>query len=249
VITTSAHVADDAHVDRVAAEAREHPVQRVAVAVVDLACGQRRADRLQLVAGREVGDAEPPVDAYLADADRSQHPELRRLHALPRAEHDLSPLQVLTREATVGPRRRDRVRRDPHALALDAGAFLHHDGVRARRHHAAREDAQALPGPDGRRRRFSGEGFADADEHGLPAGGEVGEAHGVAVHRRVVVAWHVDRRDDVLREDAVERLPQVDPLGRGDRRQERADQRARLVDRHRVRVVVVGAGGFAQGLG
>ena len=96
-------VGHDAHVDRVAIEARQHPVERVAVAVVDLARGERRADRLQLVAGREERDAQLPVDGDLADAERGHHPELRGAHELPRLEHDLPALQVLAGEAAVLP--------------------------------------------------------------------------------------------------------------------------------------------------
>jgi hypothetical protein len=78
---------------------------------------------------------------------------------------------------------------------------------------------------------------------------KIGEAHRIAVHRRAVVAGHIERRDDIDGEDPAKRRAQMEALGRGDRGQERADQLARAVDRHRVRVVVVGAGDFAQRLG
>ena len=59
-------ILDHAHVDDFAAEARQHAVQRVAVAVVDLAGPERRADRSQLVAGGEERDPQSPVNADLA---------------------------------------------------------------------------------------------------------------------------------------------------------------------------------------
>src|SRR5207253_9404793 len=52
-------------------EASEHPVQGVAVGVVDLAFLQRGADGGELVAGREERDAQPAPDAYFGEAERS----------------------------------------------------------------------------------------------------------------------------------------------------------------------------------
>src|SRR5437762_2789123 len=62
-----------AHVDHLAAEPRKHAVERVTVAVVDLARRERRPDRLQLVAGREECDADLAVHADLAQAQRCDH--------------------------------------------------------------------------------------------------------------------------------------------------------------------------------
>ena len=123
----------------------EHAVERVAVAVVDLAGGERRADRLQLVAGREERDAQLAVDRDLADAERRQHAELRRAHGLARRG---------TRPARAsGPRRRSggsgpalptapAAMRTPRRIL--ARTLLHHDRVGARGHDAAGEDAHAL---------------------------------------------------------------------------------------------------------
>ena len=47
---------------------------------------------------------------------------------------------------------------------------------------------------------------------------QVGEAHGPAVHRGIVVAGHVERRDHVLGEHAAERCAHVHALGRRDGR-------------------------------
>ena len=65
------------------------------------------------------------------------------------------------------------------------------------------------PGADRRRVRLAGERLADARERRLAVRREVGEAHRLAVHRRVVVAGHVDRRDHVLGEHAAERRADV----------------------------------------
>src|SRR5207247_9375457 len=58
-------------------EASEHPIQGVAVGVVDLAFLQRGADGGELVAGREERDAQPAPNAYFGAAERSDEPQLR----------------------------------------------------------------------------------------------------------------------------------------------------------------------------
>jgi hypothetical protein len=67
------------------------PVDRVAVAVVDLARAERSADRLQFVAGGKERDAQPAKHGDLTDAKRGHHAELRRMHEVAGAEHELPP--------------------------------------------------------------------------------------------------------------------------------------------------------------
>ncbi len=105
------------------------------------------------------------------------------------------------------------------------------------------------PAAQGQGRRLPGEGLACAPQHGLAARREIGEAQRVAVHRRVVVAGHVEGRDHVGGEDPAQRGPDRDALHGGHRMEKGPDQRPRPVDGHRVGIVVVGAGGLAQGLG
>jgi hypothetical protein len=89
-----------------------------------------------------------------------------------------------------------------------------------------------------------------ADPHNtVSASGEIGEANRVAVHRRIVVAGHGDRRDHVGGEHAAKRASNMHALDGAHRREERADQLARLGHRHRVRIVIVGARRIAQRLG
>ena len=83
------HVGHHAHVEHIAVEAHQHAVDRVAVAVVDLARAELRADGPELVAGREERDAKLAVDRDLADPERGHHAELRRVHELPGAEDEL----------------------------------------------------------------------------------------------------------------------------------------------------------------
>ena len=189
------------------------------------------------------------IDADLADAERRDHAELGRMDALARTEHDLARLQVLAGEAAVlsglaSPRRRRCARRP--------------------RLRSSRSCMTTVSAPCGMtppvKMRTHSRGPIEPD-HGLPAndsptrfstvsrvGAQIGEAHRVAVHGRVVVARHGERRDDVFRQHAAERAAHVDALDRAHRREEAADQLARLGHRHRIRIVVVGAGSFAQGL-
>ena len=243
------HVAHDAEVEHVAVEPRQHAVQRVAVAVVDLAGRQRRADRHQLVAGREERHAQPAIDRDFADPQRRHRSQLGRAHPLPGTEHHLTGLEVLAGEAPVLARLRDRACGDGHPAGNLARALLHDDGVGAFRHHRAGEDAHRLAGADAARVRLAGERFADPPQRGVGVRGEIGEANRPAVHRRVVVTGNVQRRDDVGGEHAAQRRADRDALDGAHGCEKRADQRARLVDGHRVRIVVVGTGGFAQGLG
>jgi hypothetical protein len=78
-------------------------VQRVAVRVVDLAGPERRADRLELVAGREEGDAQPPVHRDLADAERRDEAELGRAQDAAAPQRHGARLEVLARLAHVLP--------------------------------------------------------------------------------------------------------------------------------------------------
>ena len=67
-------------------------------------------------------------------------------------------------------------------------------------------------------------------------------AHRVAVHRGVVVRGYVERRDDVLGEHPPQRSAHVHALDGRDGCEEARDDFARLVDRHRIGIVIVGAG-------
>ena len=241
------HVLDHAHVDHVAIEPRQHAVQRVAIAVVDLAGAKRRADGLELVAGGEEGDAQPAIHAHLAHAERRDRAELGRAHSLSCREHRLPRAQVLAGEAPILARLAHRARGDSDLVVGFGRALLHHDGIGAGRHDAAGENAHAFARRDRARPRLARERLADPVEHGVGIRLQVGKAQRVAVHRRIVVARHRDRRHHVLRQHAAERAADMNTLDRGHRCEKAADQLARLRHRHRIRIVVVGAGSLAQG--
>ena len=173
------------------------------------------------------------------------------MHELARAEHDLPALEVLAGEAAVLPGlRRPRPRRSRTPAAILARALLHDDGVGALRHHAAGEDAHALrrrrrspptacPRTIRRRARASSRDPARG-RRSAPRSRPSPSCRGPGTSSGETTSAASTRSSACA---------DVHALGRGDRREERADQRARAVDRHRVRIVVVGAGGFAQGLG
>ena len=127
------------------------------------------------------------------------------MHELSRAEHDLPRLEVLAGEAAVLSRFRHGACGDADTAVVFARPLLHDHGVGTFRHHAAGEDAHALSRADGGVARLARERFADAQQRGLAAGREIGEADRIAVHRRIVVTGHRQRRHDVARQDAAER--------------------------------------------
>ena len=124
-----------------------------------------------------------------------------------------------------------------------------HDGVRARRHRRAGRDRARLPRPHGRARRRTGARLVDdAQAHARRA---VGRAHREAVHRGVVERRHVDRRSDLLGDDAPEHRPRSRPprgaaVARG-RALARGRPRTRSAVRTRAGTLVAPTGAPARG--
>ena len=221
-------------------------MQGVAVAVVDLAGAERAPDRGDLVAGGHHRHAQAAAHAHLGDAERGDEAELGGAAAL--AGGDRHPAlgevlagvaQVLALLLTGG---------DEHAIVLAAGHFLHDDGVGALRDGGAGHDAHRLAGADHAGEGAAGEGGADHRERAFTLGAEVGGAHGVAVHRGVVVRGHVARRDHVLGEHAAERGAHGHALAPGDGGERAEDRRACGIDGEEAAVVAAcGVGIHASG--
>jgi hypothetical protein len=93
--------------------------------------------------------------------------------------------------------------------------------------HGAGHDPHRLASADFSFEGAPGKRRADVLQPRFATGGKVGEAQRPAVHRRVVVAGHVDRRNNVRRQHAIQRLAHEDALDAGDRRQQAEDQFAR----------------------
>ena len=227
-------------------DSRQHAVERVTVAVVDFAGRERLADRAQFVAGREERDAQLAVHGHLVDPERREHAEFGRPHRLTRAKHGRATSQVLAGEAAILAFLRDGTGRDRHAAGGFGGALLHDDRVRAGGHDAPGEDPHGFARPEGPAERLAGERLTDPPQRRRTLVREVGKANRPSIHRRVVVAGHVERRRDVGGEHAVECRANVHPLDRGHRLQELADQCPRAIDGHRIGIVVVRAGKLTQ---
>ena len=168
----------------------------------------------------------------------------------PAREHHLPGLEVLAGEAPVlaglaSLRRRRRARRPRPRVARSCITTVSAPAgitppVKMRTH---------SPAPTRAARRLAGERLADAPQHRLavrPRGRRSAPRSRPSPSCRGRERRAARRRRRRARDRA---RSGWDALDGGDRREKRADQRARPVDRHRVRIVVVGAGGFAQGLG
>ncbi len=99
------------------------------------------------------------------------------------------------------------------AARLHIHEFLWHHGVAAIGHDRAGHDAHRLGPVGAASARIAGVGRADDLQNHVAAGCQRRALEGVAVHRRVVVGGHVDGRDHVLGQHAVERRANRQLLG------------------------------------
>ncbi len=105
---------------------------------------------------------------------------------------------------------------DRHRAVDDLAVLLHQHRVGTLRQERAGEDADRACAARVLAQRMTGGGAAHDGQHGLAAGHEIGEAHGIAVDRDIVGGRHVARRDQRLGEDAAGRVFQRNALGFGD---------------------------------
>jgi len=96
---------------------------------------------------------------------------------------------------------------------------------------SAGHDAHRFAAPDRTLESASGEGRADVLQASLALGRQVGTSHRPAVHCRVVVGRHVDRRNHVPGEYATERLTHEDALAAADRFKHVEQDGAGTIDR------------------
>src|SRR5918999_1499741 len=89
-------VAHDAEVEHFEPEAREHAVERVAVGVVHLAFLERRADRGELIARGEEGDAQLSLDLDFAHAKGGDQPDVGGTKKSTWLQYRLAFGQILT---------------------------------------------------------------------------------------------------------------------------------------------------------
>ena len=205
-------------------------MERVAVAVVDLAGLERRADRASSSPVEKNATRACGRRATSLMPSEASMPISAGLERLAAPEHDAARLQVLAGEAAVLAR-----------LGDGARAIVTRPSRSSARSCITTVSAPAGMTPPVKMRTAWPGPIAPAC--GCPANDsptrvkrrsrrrrQVGEAHGPAVHRRVVVPRHVDRRDDVGGEGAPERLRGCAPSrpsspGRGSRGSARAPGR------------------------
>ena len=155
--------------------------------------------------------------------------------------------EIFTRMAQVLPKLLSG--RDADLFVVRLGALLHHHAVGALGHHTAGHDAHAFAGVDRFPEWLPGEARADFPENRFTVRLEVRKAHRPTVHGGIAMGRNIHRRNDIFREHTIQRRPNRHSQGAANRREELTDQEACLVHRHRIRIVVVGATGFAQGFG
>ena len=171
-------------------------MQRVAVAVVDLARRQRRADRRQFVAGREEGDAQaaPDLDFRRRRARRSApvrpdrpacRPTVPRRPAPdPRRRGGCSGPAVWPAGTITAPSS-TRVTSCTTTVSAPAGSTA---PVMMR---------TACPLPTEPEKEFPAKAVPTTFRPCFARRGQAVEVHRVTVHRRIVVRRHVVRGDDV----------------------------------------------------
>src|SRR4030095_8522201 len=94
-------VAHHAHVEHFAVQALQHAVQRVAVAVENLAGRRLAAYGNELVARGEERHAQPAINGYLPYAQRRDEPDVGRSQRQTALQRDLPDGEVLARLAQV----------------------------------------------------------------------------------------------------------------------------------------------------
>ena len=141
----------------------------------------------------------PPRHLQPGQANAGGQPERRRGEPLAPGQHDRAAGDVLAAAADPLPRRGNT--QDAHGLlAGRLGVFLHHHRVGAGRDRRAGEDAGDAAGRQRLRGAAGGNALADRQGHAFV--GDLAAAHGIAVHRAVVLRRHLQRGHEILRQHA-----------------------------------------------
>ena len=195
---------------------------------MDLAAPQRLAGLAHLVAGRQQRDGELAPHRHLDEAQRRQQAQLGRAEAPARRQRDGAPRHILAGAAGVGAAL--DAGPDDHRLAVALAIFLHDHDVGAVGQDRAGEDACRKARRQRCRWIVAGCDAVNTAQRRGSRWIEIIEAHRIAVDRRIVVTRHGDRRGDVFRQDAAERLPQLHPFEAGDRGHALHDHGAGRID-------------------
>ncbi len=145
-------------------------------------------------------------------------------------QHDLARGHVFAGKSAVGAKL--QAFRHGDGIAIHRHVFLHEDRVGALGHRRAGENPDGFAGFQRHvGARAGGQPAADR-KPGIGIGFEIGVAHRVSVHRRIIERRQIDRRLDVGGDDAAARAVELYPFGLGYRRDALADQPLHLVERH-----------------
>ena len=188
-------VFDHAHVNHLAAQAREQTKGGVAVAVIHRAFARRLAQREDFVAGRKVSHAQWPKAGQGGQTQRRGQAQAGRRDPLAPAQSRVAQGHVFAAQAAVVAwlERTGRYRNQTGLAVNQADHFLRHHGVHACRHDGAGHDLHALTGT-----RLAGPGLpGQRGAHDLQLQGciraQLPAVKGIAVHGRVVMRRHVQR--------------------------------------------------------
>ena len=224
------------------AHGAEHGEERVAVAVVDAAVGER------LPRERSSSPVEKKATRTRRRTPASTVPRMRAPRAprgppaVPRRGPPRPGQCLRPPRATLSPARgRSSSRTAPPGAALAFSWITTASapaGITAPGH-----DAHALAGPHRAGEGPAGPGGSEHAEHRRAVTANVGGAHRVSVHGRVVVRGDVGGGVDRCGEHPAESLPDRHPLDSGDRGGKGVDALERLLHEERGRVEVVHAGG------
>jgi hypothetical protein len=195
-------VGHDAEIGDFASQPFEQRAQEETVGVVDRAgphaLGRHLAGHHELVARGEQRDARAARHFELRGADAGRQPQRCRREALATREHERAACHVFAAAANPVTEPR-RGLESHHVLAGRFGVFLHHDRIRACRHRRAGEDARDR---SALQRLGCGTGRHALAHAQHRAWGNLRAAHGIAVHRTVVVRRYLQLRNEVLHEYA-----------------------------------------------
>jgi hypothetical protein len=108
-------------------------------------------------------------------------------------------------------------RSSPGGTTTASAVLLHENGVGARRHRCAGEDADCLADPECMGGLMTGHGAVDDDQPGVAVGGEIGMAHRKSIHGGIVERRQVFRGDHVGGDHPPQRRAKADLLDFGDR--------------------------------
>ena len=193
-------VAQDAEIGDPPAHLPDQRRQDEPVGVVDGAGGQGRSRLHQLIAGGDDGDPQRGANIQPGRSDRrSQADILRTQPASGGQDHGIGA-DILPSLPKIGAAL--DARPDQHASQharprLLAAILLHHDGVETGRNRRSGEDADGRSLRVGQPRPVTRRDPGDDGQDRIAVAGQILEPDGIAVHRRVVVRRHADRRHHI----------------------------------------------------